>query len=119
MAVVDLLYKGNPRLGKMLTLPPMKLFVLFSLASIVWLFVPAYIFGVLLLKNDSQESVGILSLYAWNWCVMFPLLIPLIFTLADCLGRKASESLGRLAKFGVITREDGSPAEDLAEPISN
>src|SRR5580704_15177911 len=82
-AVADFMYGGTSLLGKLLTVSPLKLFVLLFLAAILLLVLPSLAIGVASIPLTDGSNVGIL--HKKNWSLVYPLLFPAIFATASWL----------------------------------
>jgi hypothetical protein len=117
-AVADFMYGGTSLLGKLLTVSPLKLFVLLFLAAILLLVLPSLAIGVASIPLTDGSNVGIL--HKKNWSLVYPLLFPAIFATASWLAPFMRDRLADLVRpdFKVIQTEDGGTAVNYLDQFA-
>jgi hypothetical protein len=122
----ELMYKGHPFIGTILSAHPLRLGVFLSVTSIVLLLVPALLAHVALIKDTANSGwwpwVGFWQ--RWNWSAMYIFVLPLIFAGTAALSRSCASIFGSLTipeaigAEATVTKLDGSPASDFLASIS-
>lgn len=118
LAIADFMYGGTPRLGRLLTVSPPKLFALLFLAAILFLVVPSLAIGIASIPLTDGTNVGFL--HKKNWSLVYPLLFPAIFATASWLAPFMRDRLADLTRpdFEVIQTEGGSVAANYLDDFA-
>jgi hypothetical protein len=75
-----LMYRGHPLIGAILAAAPLRLGVALSLASIVFLLLPALWAHVALIRDGLPSKWPWVGFWQrWNWSAMYVVVLPLIF----------------------------------------
>ena len=121
----ELMYKGHPFLGTILSAHPLRLGVLLSGASILLLLLPALWAHVALIKDTASPGwPGVGFWQRWNWSAMYVVVLPLIFAGTAALSRACASIFASLTipetngAEATVTKLDGSPASDFLASIS-
>lgn len=119
------MFSGHRRLGVFFSADPFQLGIFLSASAILFLLVPAFLVHVALIKDTKASEWPWIGFWqTWNWSVMFPLILPVIFAGTAALSRASytifegltvAYTLGTTA---AVTKKDDRPASDFTTSIS-
>jgi hypothetical protein len=97
-------YSSEPRLSLIFTSAPWKVLILSSLASLILLILPAWVFRLHSIPT-AQGNLGLF--YSYNWSIMYPFVIPLLLAMAVAVSERMKDCVVQLETNKRISNRPG------------